>query len=70
MEDIADTLNAKMSSPLRWKTSIEDEYLTVKIHYKIGFIDYIFCSLCDRTEKRSERTPVVPRAAAYYSLQH
>jgi len=47
MKDIVDTLDAKMGSPLRWKTS-----------------------LCDRTEIRSERTPVVHRAAAYYSLRH
>jgi len=53
-------------------------YLTVKIHSVIGFIDYTpsllkqvpFCCLCDRTEIRSERTPVVPRAAAYYRLRH
>jgi len=30
----------------------------------------LFCCLCDGTEIRSERAPVVPRAAAYYGLRH
>ena len=57
-ENIFDTLDAKMASPLRWKTSIEGAYLTVKFHSVIGFIDYTpsllklvqFCCFCDRIE--------------------
>ena len=53
-------------------------YLTVKINSVIGFIDYTpsllklvqFCCLCDSTEIRSECTPVIRRAAAYYSLRN
>ena len=67
-----------MGWPLRWKTSIYGGYLTVQFHSVIGFIDYThsllnlvqLCCLCDRTEIQSERTPVVPRPAAYYSLRH
>ena len=44
--------------PLRWKTSIQHGYLTVKIHSVIGCIDYtlsllkpvLFCCLCIRTD--------------------
>ena len=71
MKHILGTLDAKMGSPLYWKTSILGEYLSVKIHFAIGFIDYtpsllklvLFCCLCDRTKIRSERTPIVPKAA-------
>ena len=40
--------------------------VSLTIHLKL----VVLCYLCIRTEIRSERTPVVHRAAAYYSLRH
>ena len=58
MQHKVDALDAKMDSPLRWKTSIKSEYLIVKFHSVINFIDYTpslwklvqFCCLCNITE--------------------
>ena len=55
---------------LKWHR-LSVEHLTVKINSVISFIDYtpsllklvLFCCLCDRTKIRSERTPIVPKAA-------
>ena len=58
-------VNSRVHHVFKMKNSLSPQYIRLREHFipKMVFIPITLVRLCDRTEIRSKRTPVVPRAA-------